>query len=52
MFNSIWLIGQKYLKNRKLQKNTKQNIDNLQTKTVVSAQVENFVFSLPRGIPL
>lgn len=40
------------LKNRKLQQTNKQNIDNLQTKTVAPAQVDNLVFSLPRGIPL
>lgn len=40
------------LKNQKLQQTNKQNIDNLQTKTVAPAQVDNLVFSLPRGIPL
>lgn len=40
------------LKNRKLQQTNKQNIDNLQSKTVAPAPVYNFVFSLLRGIPL
>lgn len=40
------------LKNRKLQQTNKQNIDNLQSKTVAPATVDNFVFSLLRGIPL